>query len=251
MGKQPGPNDRASRASAFPSAVLKPTFAEFAPFLFLQYIARMLWRSSRGRPINALAAFIHPCQPIVAKQPPSGPGWAHELKHDGYRLQIHIRDGRVRLFTMNGADWSKRYPRIVEAAAKINGNAILDAEVVWLDSDGVAQFDALHSRVNDGTAIALAFDLLMQNEEDVRRKPFAERKAILRKVLQRTRRGIQYVEHTEGDGGEMFKAICKVGLEGIVSKKLNAPYKSGPSKAWLKIKNPKAPAATCALDGNF
>jgi bifunctional non-homologous end joining protein LigD len=185
---------------------------------------------------------------IVAKRPPTGPGWAHELKHDGYRLQIHVRDGRVKLYTITGADWSKRYPLIVEAAAKINGNAILDAEVVWLDSDGVAQFDALHSRVNDGTAIALAFDLLMHNGKDVRRKPFAERKAILRNVLQRTRRGIQYVEHTEGDGVEMFKAICKLGLEGIVSKKLNAPYKSGPSKAWLKIKNPKAPAATRAVD---
>jgi ATP-dependent DNA ligase len=66
-----------------------------ASFLFSQYIARMLWRSSRGRPINAPSVFIHPCQPIVAKQPPSGPAWAHELKHDGYRLQIHVRDGRV------------------------------------------------------------------------------------------------------------------------------------------------------------
>jgi bifunctional non-homologous end joining protein LigD len=183
--------------------------------------------------------------------PPSGPGWAHEPKHDGYRLQIHIRDGRVRLYTITGADWSKRYPLIVEAAAKITGNVIVDTEVVWLDSDGVAQFDALHSRVNDGAATALAFDLLMHNGEDIRRKPFAERKAILRKVLQRTRRGIQYVEHTEGDGVEMFKAICKLGLEGIVSKKLDAPYKSGPSKAWLKIKNPKAPAATRAIDGTF
>jgi bifunctional non-homologous end joining protein LigD len=211
----------------------------------------MLWRNSRGRPLNAPAAFVHPCQPIVAKQPPAGSGWAHELKHDGYRLQIHVRDGRVRLYTITGADWSKRYPLIVEAATKVNGNAIVDAEVVWLDSDGVAQFDALHSRVNDGAATALAFDILMHNGDDVRKKPFAERKAILRKVLRRTRHGIQYVEHTEGDGVEMFKAICKLGLEGIVSKKVNAPYKSGPSKAWLKVKNPKAPAATRAMDGTF
>jgi ATP-dependent DNA ligase len=91
----------------------------------------MLWRSSRRRPINAPSALIHPCQPIVAKQPPSGPGWVHELKHDGYRLQIHVRDGRVRLFTMNGADWSKRYPRIVEEAARIKGSAVMDAEVVY------------------------------------------------------------------------------------------------------------------------
>ena len=103
----------------------------------------MVLRSSRGRPLNAPAAFIHPCQPIVAKQPPSGPGWAHELKHDGYRLQIHVRDGRVRLYTINGADWSKRYPRIVESASRIGGATILDAEVVWMGSDGVPDFDAL------------------------------------------------------------------------------------------------------------
>ena len=122
-----------------------------------------MWRmrNSRGRPLNAPAAFIHPCQPIVAKQPPGGPGWAHELKHDGYRLQIHVRDGRVKLYTMNGADWSKRYPLIVDAAAHIKSNAILDAEVVWIGPDGVADFDALHSRINDKAASALAFDLLM------------------------------------------------------------------------------------------
>ena len=205
----------------------------------------------RGRPLNAPAAFIHPCQPIVAKQPPSGPGWAHELKHDGYRLQIHVRDGRVRLYTINGADWSKRYPLITEAARKIDGSAILDAEVVWLDSDGAANFDALHSRVNDQSAVALAFDLMSLDGEDFRQESFSERKAVPRKVLRRTRRGIQYVEYSEGDGGEMFNAVCKLGLEGIISKKLDAPYKSGPSKVWLKVKNPKAPAATRAADGTF
>src|SRR5262249_50572642 len=208
-------------------------------------------RSSRGRPLNAPAAFIHPCQPIVAKQPPMGPGWAHELNHDGYRLQIHVRDGRVRLYTINGADWSKRYPLISEAAARINGTAIIDAEVVWRGLDDAAHFDALHSRVNDARASACAFDLLMLNGDDIRRKPFSERKTMLRKVLRRTRRGIQYVEHTEGDGAEMFQAVCKLGLEGIVSKKLNAPYRSGPSRTWIKIKNPKAPAATSVIDGTF
>jgi len=115
----------------------------------------------------------------------------------------------------------------------------------------VADFDALHSRANDKSAVALAFDLLPLDGDDFRRKPFSERKAALRKVLMRTKRGIQYVEHTEGDGGEMFKAVCKLGLEGIVSKKLNAPYRSGPSRTWVKVKNPKAPAATRAIDGTF
>ena len=76
---------------------------------------------------------------------PTGPGWAHELKHDGYRLQIHVRDGRVRLFTMNGADRSKRYPRIVEEAARIKVNAVMDAEVVCLVKKGVADFDILNA----------------------------------------------------------------------------------------------------------
>ena len=76
-----------------------------------------LSRNSHARPLNAPVAFIHPCQPTVAKEPRSGRGWAHELKHDGYGLKIHVRDGRVRLFTMNGNDWTERYPRIVEEAA--------------------------------------------------------------------------------------------------------------------------------------
>jgi bifunctional non-homologous end joining protein LigD len=116
----------------------------------------MLWRvrNSRGRPMNATAAFIHPCQPVVAKQPPIGPGWAHELKHDGYRLQIHVRDGRVRLFTMNGADWSKRYPRIVEGAARIKSSAVMDAEVVCLVRKGIPDFDMLHGRTADHLAVA-------------------------------------------------------------------------------------------------
>jgi bifunctional non-homologous end joining protein LigD len=192
------------------------------------------------RPLSFIRASL-----IVAKQPPIGPGWAHELKHDGYRLQIHIRDGRVKLYTINGANWSKRYPLIVRDAARIEGSAIIDAEVVWLDSDGMAVFDTLHSR-----ASACAFDLMMLNGEDLRRKPYVERKAALRELL-RHGRGIQYVEHAEGHGDKMFAAACNLGLEGIVSKKLNAPYKSGPSKAWLKIKNPKAPAATRAIDGTF
>ena len=213
----------------------------------------MLWRvrSSRGRPKNAPAAFIQPCRPTIAQRPPRGEGWVHELKHDGYRLQIHVRDGRVRLYTMNAADWTRRYPRIVEHAARIKGSAIIDAEVVWLDGEGVAQFDALHSRVMDHAAIACAFDLLMLDGDDLRRRPLSERKAALRKLLRRSKGGIQYVEHVEGDGAEMFAAVCKLGLEGVVSKRLTAPYRSGPSKSWIKVKNPKAAASTRVLDGAF
>ena len=175
------------------------------------------------------------------------------LEADTRKHQIRglVRDGRVRLYTMNGNDWSKRYPRIIEEAARIKGAAIIDAEVVCLSHDGAADFDRLHSRVADDCAIALGFDLLMRDGDDVRRKPLVERKTALAKLLIRSRGGIQYVEHAEGHGDRMFAAVCDLGLEGIVSKKLTAPYRSGPSKTWIKVKNPNAPAATRVLEGGF
>jgi len=125
------------------------------------------------RPLNAPAVFIH------------------ELKHDGYRLQIHVCDGRVHLYAKNRADWSRRYPLIVEAARKLSSSVILDVGVVWLDSKGTSIFDALHSRANDEDAVALAFDLLVLDGDDIRKLPFTERKAPLEKSLRRTRGGIQ------------------------------------------------------------
>src|SRR5262245_22851581 len=152
--------------------------------------------SRNSRPSSTPAGFILPCRPIVAARPPRGPGWAHELKHDGYRLQIHVRDGRVRLYAMRGNDWTKRYPRIVEEAARLRAPLIIDAEVVHLSADGVPDFDALHSRTADENAVALAFDLLLAGD-DIRRQPLIERKKELRWVLRNALDGVQYVEHTE------------------------------------------------------
>jgi ATP-dependent DNA ligase len=100
-------------------------------------------------------------------------------------------------------------------------------------------------------AIALGFDLLMRDGDDLRRRPLVERKAALAKLLIRSRGGIQYVEHAEGHGDKMFAAVCDLGLEGIVSKKLTAAYRSGPTTNWIKVKNPNAPAATRVLEGGF
>jgi len=168
----------------------------------------MAW-SSRGRPSNAPASFINLCQPTVTSRPPSGRDWVHELKHDGYRLQVHVRDGRVRLYTMNGADWPKRYPLIIEGAARIEGSAIFDAEADWLDSDLVADFEALHSRANGERASACAFDLLMFNDDDLRRRPCFARSCVGRA------NGIQYVGHVAGVWAGLFEAVCKLGLEGL------------------------------------
>jgi bifunctional non-homologous end joining protein LigD len=175
----------------------------------------------------------------------------HELKHDGDRLQIHVREGRVRLFTMNGNNWTDRYPRIVEEAGRIKSAAILDAEVVCLDEKGVPEFDTLHSRTADQFAVACAFDLLTLNGDDLRRRPLVDRKTALARLLIRSRGGIQYVEHADGHGDKMYEAVCALGMEGIVSKRRGSFYRSGPTKMWIKVKNPKAPAATRVLEGGF
>jgi bifunctional non-homologous end joining protein LigD len=152
---------------------------------------------------------------------------------------------------MNGNNWTDRYPRIVEEAERIKGAAILDAEVVCLDEKGVPEFDTLHSRAADQSAVACAFDLLMLNGDDLRRRPLVERKAALARLLMRSRGGIQYVEHAAGHGDKMYEAVCALGLEGIVSKRSGSFYRSGPTKMWIKVKNPKAAAATRVLDGSF
>src|SRR5215470_1812271 len=122
---------------------------------------------------------------------------------------------------MNGNDWTNRYPRIVKEAGRLRAPLIIDAEVVHLSADGVSYFDLLHSRVADEKAVALAFDLLLAGE-DIRRQPLVERKDALKWVLRNSRVGIQYVEHIEGNGEEMFAAVCKLGLEGIVSKRVGS-----------------------------
>jgi bifunctional non-homologous end joining protein LigD len=99
--------------------------------------------------------------------------------------------------------------------------------------------------------VAYAFDLLMHDGDDLRRQPLRERKFMLSKLLMRSRDGIQYVEHTQGHGEKLFEAVCDLGLEGIVSKRLTSVYRSGPSKTWIKVKNPNSPAATRAVDGTF
>jgi bifunctional non-homologous end joining protein LigD len=126
----------------------------------------------------------------------------------------------------------------------------MGATLLCVGKDDVSDFNAFHDRTNDEASVGCACDLLMYNSRDLRKKLYVERNAALRKLLH-DYPGIQYVEHAEGHGDKLFEAVCKLGLEGIVSKKLDAPYPSGPSKAWIKVKNPKAAAATRAADGTF
>jgi bifunctional non-homologous end joining protein LigD len=196
--------------------------------------------------------FIDPCIPTLAAKPPSGPDWVHEIKHDGYRLIVR-RDGKaVRLFTRRGHDWTHRYPSIAAGAAMLRARSFtLDGEAVVCGADGLAVFDALHRRHEATDAILYAFDLLELNGKDLRPMPLGERRAKLARLLARASTGIVFNEHTDEEGAVVFRHACKLGLEGIVSKRLTAPYRSGPSRDWVKVKNPDSPAMRRARAGRW
>ena len=190
--------------------------------------------------------FVEPCLPSKAEQPPSGPLWVHEVKHDGYRLMV-CRDGSriVRCFTRNGNDWSDRFPAIVETASQLRATSFLiDGEAVISRYDGTPDFHALRSQHRSHEAVLVAFDLLERDGEDLRDLPLIERKRRLGRLIGKTknRRAIRYGEHLKGNGASVLDYVCRLGLEGIVSKRVDAPYRSGPSRTWLMFKNPASEA---------
>jgi bifunctional non-homologous end joining protein LigD len=189
------------------------------------------------------SGFIDPCTPTRAFKVPSHPDWIHEVKHDGYRLQVRREGQAVCLFTRRGYDWTERYPAIAAAAAKVRAQSFtLDGEAVVCGADGIAVFDTLHRRGTVREAILQAFDLLELDGADLRSLPLAERKARLARLLRRPPAGLELNANTDDDGSTVFAAACRMGLEGIVSKRLTAPYRSGPSRDWLKVKNPDSAA---------
>jgi bifunctional non-homologous end joining protein LigD len=195
--------------------------------------------------------YVPPCIPTRAYKVPAGTGWVHEIKHDGYRLQVRREGETVRLFTRRGYDWSGRYPAISRAAAVIKANSfILDGEVVVCGPDGISVFESLHRRYIVPEAILQTFDVLELDGEDLRLLTLGERKAHLSRLLRCPPVGIELNAHTDADGAAVFSHACQMGLEGIVSKRLSAPYRSGPSRDWIKIKNPDSPAMRRARDGS-
>jgi bifunctional non-homologous end joining protein LigD len=179
----------------------------------------MAWSSSAA-PKRQPPGFIEPCIPTLVSQPPVGPGWVHEIKHDGYRLIARKHDGRVRLFTRRGYDWTHKFPLIVEAMTTHPEPAfVVDGEAVCCDEDGVANFEKLHSQSYNNQVFLYAFDLLELDGVDWRPQPLQERKAKLEKLLVKTRPGVRFNEHIIGDGATIFRHACKLGFEGIGSKR--------------------------------
>jgi bifunctional non-homologous end joining protein LigD len=192
---------------------------------------------------NLPAGFIAPCLPTKTDMLPSGSQWLHEIKHDGFRIIARKTGAQVRLYSRPGNDLTRRFPLIVETLARLRSRScIIDGEAVGCDDNGIASFDLVrHHRANESIFL-YAFDLIELNGDDLRRDPLEVRKATLRSMLAKAGLGLRFNEHMEGDGPTVFAHACKMGLEGIVSKRKDSAYRSGRSPDWRKMKNSDAPA---------
>ena len=185
--------------------------------------------------------FVPPQLCRSVETPPTGSGWVHEVKFDGYRVQLSVSGGTAVLKTRKGLDWTERFGAIGRAAADLP-DAVIDGEVVALDAAGAPDFAALQAALSDGKTddlVFFAFDLLFEAGQDLRALPLSDRKTRLEALLDGRREAIptiRYVAHFTAAGEAVLLAACRMSLEGIVSKRLDAPYRSGRSDSWTKAK---------------
>jgi bifunctional non-homologous end joining protein LigD len=199
-------------------------------------------RKGDGAP---LPDFVPPSLATTAAAAPRGRRWVHEIKFDGYRIQARIDDGKVRLLTRKGLDWARRFPNVAAAVATLPvRTALLDGEVVVEDEKGVSSFSGLQAALEAGEGdayIYYVFDLLHLDGRDLTGLPLVERKAALARLVGKGGHGpIRYSEHFEDDGPVVLRHASRMSLEGIVSKRKDAPYRSGRSDAFIKIKRTSA-----------
>jgi bifunctional non-homologous end joining protein LigD len=183
----------------------------------------------------------HPQLATLVKEPPSSDEWLHEIKFDGYRIGCRIRNGRATLISRNGKDWTHAFPGIVEAAERLGvRDALIDGEVAMVLPDGRTSFQALQNasaRASGASLVYFVFDLLRLEGERPDALPLEERKARLRKLVGRRKTGrIRYAEHVVGRGEAFFEQACRAGLEGIISKRRDLPYREGRHGGWVKTK---------------
>jgi ATP-dependent DNA ligase len=183
-----------------------------------------------------LAIRFRPCIPTRGRAVPSHPDWIHEVKQDRFLLIVQRDHDRVRLFTRNGYDWSKRYPLIVEAARRIRTSQfVIDGEAVLLGVDGISDFDGLYSGTHNDEVQLYAFDILALDGDDLRKLPLHLRKTNLARLLARRADGIHLAPFEQGEiGPDLFRAACDMMLEGLVSKRRDSRYRPGSSRDWLR-----------------
>ena len=197
--------------------------------------------ASNAKKVAEMPDFVPPQLCTSVERPPAGEGWCHEIKFDGYRVQLGVEDGKATLKTRKGLDWTDKFASIAKEAGSLP-DVMIDGEIVALDHDGAPNFSSLQAALSDGKTeelIFFAFDLLFAEDLDFRRLPLGERKARLKQLLGARKRKsaqIRYVEHFESGGDAVLQSACKLELEGVVSKKLDAPYRSGRTESWTKAK---------------
>lgn len=189
-----------------------------------------------------LPSFVEPALATLVDTAPTGPDWLFEIKHDGYRMQARIDGGRVKLLTRSGLDWTGKFAPVANALKALKlPSALIDGEIVVADDNGVSNFSRLQIALQDGAMERAAFhvfDLLYLDGQDLRDLPLSKRKELLQLSLDDVPPDsrVRFSEHIVGDGAAMARHACRLGLEGIIGKRADAPYRSGRSDAWRKIK---------------
>ena len=207
-----------------------------------------VWRSNGGnrkggrarrKASNAPPAFEQPQLATLVDDVPTGSGWLHEYKYDGYRLLLAIGDGAATAWTRNGKDWSDKFKALVKAASRLSAGCLIDGEAAAIDDDGKPSFQLLQATLKDqkgANLVFYAFDLLIDRDEDIRKLPQIERKERLAALLKGVAPPILYGDHVVGKGEALLQQVCNQGGEGIVSKKADAPYRAARTRNWLKVK---------------
>jgi bifunctional non-homologous end joining protein LigD len=247
-GRGPKPFMLATKADAEPDAVWHsnrdandPPVA-LTPMPAPREVAKSATNAkTNGKPKKRIAMprFVEPQLCKDVDSPPKGPAWVHEIKFDGYRMQLRVEDGAATILTRKGLDWTAKFRAVAESSRKLP-EVIIDGEIVALDHKGIPEFTALQAALSDGNTdelIYFAFDLLFADGEDLREFPLAERKQRLHRMIEALGdERIRFVEHFQADGGEVLESARQMGLEGIVSKRLDAPYRAGRGTGWTKAK---------------
>ncbi len=198
-------------------------------------------RSNGSKGSVAPLRFVVPQLCRLVDRVPEGARWIHEIKFDGYRMQLHVTHGAATLLTRKGLDWSGKFPTLIAEGAQLP-DCVIDGEVVAFNGHGAMSFGALQNAISEGDTrqvVYYVFDLLFAAGSDLRKQPLSARKERLKKLLKNhggAKGAIRYVDHFEGQGDAVLKSACQMGLEGIVSKTVDAPYASGRKDTWTKTK---------------
>lgn len=201
-------------------------------------------KRQRGLQLDPMPDRVEPCLALLAAKAPTTDDWAFEVKWDGYRLAVHVEPGKVRIITRGGHDWTARFPTIAHDVRELGfDTAILDGEAVVLDERGASDFGALQRALGGrggrrfaSNAILYTFDLLYLDGRDLRALPLDERRAMLERLIGKQHSSIRLSEEVNAHGADFLKLACEMGLEGIIAKRRDAPYRSGRGGEWLKIK---------------